>query len=320
MRAIGRRRVRIAILGMGVAVAMVAGVSVTASASEPDPVRDVILAESSAPVLVTSAGEGTDVSTSVSDTSVTESTVSISLPGASTADVVELESAPDDLLTGSGDPLASAIERGAILTSYASATGVQTLIEIPDMQSPTEFDFTIDAPPGSTLEKQVDGSIFILDGSGLPTALIDVPWAVDADGVAVPTSFRVAGNTVTQTIETSSDTAFPVVADPDFWWIVANSAGCLAEVAALSLAAAKVVQAFAKADRIIRAAKALGKYYDALGGSMDKVIGALKKWINNKGSLTRVQMNALEGLVREGGKIVFNVIGLGTCYSLITQK
>ncbi|WP_031155363.1 hypothetical protein [Streptomyces erythrochromogenes] len=47
---------------------------------------------------------------------------------------------------------------------------------------------------------------------------IDAPWAKDANGKAVPTSYRLDGNTLVQTIETGPDTAYPVVADPHYTW------------------------------------------------------------------------------------------------------
>jgi hypothetical protein len=274
------------------------------------------------------AAPSIEVATEVDGSTVTTSAVSsggsdsvlIELPGDPASDSVDLGSVPGDLQSGSGQPVLSTELDGALLSAYSSELGVQTLIEIPDSASPGDYAFALDLPEGASLELQPDGSVFVNDAMGLPIALLDVPWAVDANGAPVPTSFHVDGSTVTQIVDVSATTAFPVVADPDLWWVVANSAGCLAEIAGLSLAAAKVVQAFAKADRIIRAANTLGRYYDALGGKMDKVIGVLKKWINNKKALTRKQLNAIEGLIREGGKIVFNVVGLGTCYSLATQS
>lgn len=271
------------------------------------------------PSAITTQADGTTITTTAESADSVDA-VGIALAGELATDAVSLDSVPDELQSGSGQPVSSSELGGALLTSYSSALGVQTLTEIAGSSAPTEYAFPLTIPEGGALELQPDGSVFVNDVQGLPIALLDIPWAVDANGSAVPTSFRVEGNTVTQVVDQSATTAFPVVADPDLWWVVANSAGCLAEIAGLTLAATKVVQAFAKADKIIRAANTLGKYYDALGGSVDKVIGVLKKWINNKNSLTRKQLTAIEGLIREGGKIVFNVVGLGTCYALVTQS
>ncbi|MFC3686752.1 hypothetical protein [Aquipuribacter hungaricus] len=43
---------------------------------------------------------------------------------------------------------------------------------------------------------------------------IEAPWAVDANGVAVPTHYEVRGPKLIQVVETDANTAFPVVADP----------------------------------------------------------------------------------------------------------
>lgn len=266
----------------------------------------------------------TEVSTGASGAVVTasvggavEAEMAFELPGEVATDTVELTEVPAELRTGDGVPLATASLDGAVLTSYGSELGVQTLIEIEGPGAPTEYSFPFELPEGLRLELQPDGSVFVEDPAGTPTAMIDVPWALDAHGDAVPTFFRVDGDSLTQVIDTTAVSAYPVIADPDLWFIVANSAGCLAEIAGLSLVGAKAVQVFAKADKIIRAATALGKYYDALGGKVDKVLGIFKKWINNRNSLTRAQLSALEGLMREGAKIFFNALGLGSCFALV---
>ena len=263
---------------------------------------------------------GTTVESGISDGGSLLDSVSIDLPGTETGDVVDLSEIPREFVTGEGEALASSQVGESTVSAFASDAGVQTLIEIPSASAPTEYQFPISLPTGFRLEMQADGSVFVIDNDDVPVALVDVPWARDADGNSVKTAFRIVGSTIYQTVDTSEVTAFPVVADPDFWWIAANSVGCLAEIAGLSLASAKVVAAFAKADKIIRAATKLGQYYDKLGGKMSNVIGLFKKWVNNKGSLTRKQLSALEGLIREGAKIVFNVVGLGTCYNLVTAK
>ena len=104
------------------------------------------------------------------------------------------------------------------------------------------------------------------------------------------------------------------------WWIIGTSAVCAAEIASLAVGAAKVIQAFAKADKIVKAAKAVTSAYKTLGGEMDKVVDLLKKYVKDKSKLTKKQINALETFIREIGKSVFNIIGLGSCYALATMK
>ena len=295
--------------------ALVVSGTTAAAAGEADDVASPVVGEVAPPVEIATSAAGAAVTSTA--TGGIESAVTFELPGESATDTVDLASVPADLQSGEGQPISSTELDGALLTSYESEHGVQTLIRIADEAAPTEYAFSFDLAEGNSLALQPDGSVFVNDTTGLPSALIDVPWAFDANGAPVPTSFRIDGTTVVQVIDTSGVSAFPVIADPDLWWIVANSAGCLAEIAGLSLVGAKAIQVFTKADKVIRAAKALGKYYDALGGKVDKVIGVFKKWINNKKSLNRKQLTALEGLMREGAKLFFNAVGLGTCYNLV---
>lgn len=67
------------------------------------------------------------------------------------------------------------------------------------------------------LELTPEGGAVILDAEGVTVAIAEVPWAKEATGAAVPTSYTVEGNTLTQHVSFDADTAFPVVADPTWW-------------------------------------------------------------------------------------------------------
>jgi hypothetical protein len=60
------------------------------------------------------------------------------------------------------------------------------------------------------------GYLITKSGSKGATVLgsIDAPWAKDANGKAVPTSYRIEGGSLVQKVTTTTGTAFPVVADP----------------------------------------------------------------------------------------------------------
>ncbi|KHK99140.1 hypothetical protein LK09_03775 [Microbacterium mangrovi] len=151
-------------------------------------------------------------------------------------------------------------------------------------------------------------------------ATLAAPWAVDANGKSVDTHYVINGNAVSQVIDANSNTAFPVTADPSVLWWIGTSALCVAEIASLAVGAAKVVRAFAKADKIVKSAKAVIKAYRALGGTMSKVVSLLKKYAKRRSSLTSAQIKALETFIRAVGRSVFNVLGLGSCYSLATTR
>ena len=91
---------------------------------------------------------------------------------------------------------------------------IATVIDSSD--APDRYTYAIEGAPGSSLQAQPNGSVFLLDaakanilGGFLP------PWARDAAGNDVPTTYEVSGNELTQTVDLSSpNIVFPVVADP----------------------------------------------------------------------------------------------------------
>ena len=99
----------------------------------------------------------------------------------------------------------------------ATAGGVQELIAIERSDAPNEFAFPLALPTGAVLVAADDGSAAIVDSSGHEGAAIAAPWAKDAAGRAVPTSYRLDGSTLIQVVEHEGAT-YPVVADPSFTW------------------------------------------------------------------------------------------------------
>ena len=81
--------------------------------------------------------------------------------------------------------------------------------------APSSYDFSVSGEAGLTLEQASDGTIAVKDSSGNLVNFIQRPWAVDAAGQNLPTSYRVEGTTITQTVDLA-DAVFPVVADPSY--------------------------------------------------------------------------------------------------------
>ncbi|GGO44791.1 hypothetical protein GCM10012286_31870 [Streptomyces lasiicapitis] len=95
--------------------------------------------------------------------------------------------------------------------------GSRTLQVIKNAAAPREYRASVDIPSGSTLRKEPDGSVVIAGSDpNEPVAAIAAPWAKDANGKPVPTSYRLDGKNLIQTVQFDANTAFPVVADP--WW------------------------------------------------------------------------------------------------------
>jgi len=92
----------------------------------------------------------------------------------------------------------------------------QALVRIESASAPTEYRFPVDISGGGRLVLQEDGSVLVVDDDGRTAGTFISPWAVDANGQPVPTSYAIDGATLIQRIAITGDTAFPVTADP-FW-------------------------------------------------------------------------------------------------------
>ncbi|MDN4598799.1 hypothetical protein [Leifsonia virtsii] len=92
---------------------------------------------------------------------------------------------------------------------------ISTVIE--NAKAPKRYDYPVTVPEGQSLQLAPDGSAFVgrVDGqSSTVSAVIAAPWAKDAEGNAVATHYEIGGNTLTQVVDFTPSTAFPVVADP----------------------------------------------------------------------------------------------------------
>ncbi len=90
---------------------------------------------------------------------------------------------------------------------------IQIATVITDAASPTTYTYRVGGDI-SAIEPQDDGALILKSSSGSTIGVVAPPWAVDSDGVHLPTSYNVEGTYFTQTVVFSKDTVFPVVADP----------------------------------------------------------------------------------------------------------
>lgn len=101
-------------------------------------------------------------------------------------------------------------------TSAVQATpegGVRALVVIDGPDAPTEYRFPVEGATGLLLNP--DGTITVMQGT-TRVAMVSAPWAVDANGALVPTSYRIEAGAIVQIVE-HVGAAYPVVADPCFW-------------------------------------------------------------------------------------------------------
>lgn len=201
----------------GAAMALVAGVFTGAGAATASTAPD-----DAAPVDGTSESVAAlQVSSATQEIAIADGDVSIGLPGDATDAVVDTSALPEGLFRGTDGPVLSTTQDGSTLSSYPTAEGVQTIIQIPDAGAPAEYRFDVGVPEGGQLAAFDDGSVVVVDAEGAAVGGFRAPWAIDANGQAVPTAFHADGDQLVQTVEFTADTAFPVVADPDLgteWW------------------------------------------------------------------------------------------------------
>lgn len=89
-------------------------------------------------------------------------------------------------------------------------------VSIKDSSAPSSFKFSVGDVRGAvSLDLQPDGSIRVLGADGTIINTVLKPWAKDASGKNLPTSYAVEGNVITQSVD-HRGAQYPVVADPSF--------------------------------------------------------------------------------------------------------
>ncbi len=89
------------------------------------------------------------------------------------------------------------------------------LVVIENADAPDEYRFENAVPDALTAILQPDGSVQFFDENGAVSGGIAAPWAIDADGRNIVTSYSLDGTTLVQTVD-HDGAAYPVVADP-YW-------------------------------------------------------------------------------------------------------
>lgn len=116
-----------------------------------------------------------------------------------------------------------------------TAAGVRALVTLKNDSAPHIYRFPIRGPKGSRLVPAAQllgrdndtGEVLLVGADSNVLGIFEPAWAKDARGRPIATSYQVQGNTLVQVVDVSAATAFPVVADPSFWRILA-CAGALA--------------------------------------------------------------------------------------------
>lgn len=112
----------------------------------------------------------------------------------------------------------------------ATADGVVKMLTIIDnTNAPLEYTYGIATPEGGTVELTQDGGAIVLNEVGETLAVIDTPWATDANGMGIATWYTTDGHNLTQhIIHNVEGVSYPVTADPSWlsWANVEKIAKC----------------------------------------------------------------------------------------------
>jgi len=194
--------------------------SVTAVTGTRDLVRSATADSNSAAIVTTRAGS-VDIPTSTRgqvSTSAGQFEVSVGLP-----DLTEKPAVRD----ASGTVVYADRSQPADVAVQPLTSGFRALVSIKDANAPREYRFPVDGPEGSRLTSSAElfgaefdtGEVFLLDAADRVITGFEAPWAKDANGAPVTTRYRLEGNTLVQVVDFDQNTAFPVLADPNFWQV-----------------------------------------------------------------------------------------------------
>lgn len=144
----------------------------------------------------------------------TRPAIDISLPNAENAGDAK-QVAPGTVAYPANDGSANAVQA-------TEDGGVRMLTVIDNPSALTSYDYKVTVPGGGRIEITELGGAVVLNAANEVVAMVDAPWAKDANGTPVKTYFTTDGLTLTQHIEHNvPGIAYPVTADP-FWDPVVN--------------------------------------------------------------------------------------------------
>lgn len=235
----------------------------------------------------------------------------------------EIEGSEATAVGGDATVLEAEDDDAAYMAHSTDEGGLQIVKILQSAEAEPSLSINSEVPEGYSWVPQKDGSLHLTGESKSDEKVLmvmDAPWAVDANGVKLPTAFEVDGTRIVQTIDTAGAT-FPVVADPSAWWWARSTATCIAQVALIfapGAAAAKVAQALSKAQGIINRSANLTKAVNALGG-LKPALSKVVQFVKNKNKLTAAQRGNVSRLINFGVGMLDDALGIGSCVSIVKE-
>ena len=105
--------------------------------------------------------------------------------------------------------------------------GVRQIVLLTDPEASSTFEVPFTLPEGASMNRNSSGGYDIavtVDGVTALIAEIQAPWAKDANGKSLSTSYSLKNDTITQTV-TTSNAVFPITADPSLLVKIAYPVG-----------------------------------------------------------------------------------------------
>jgi len=182
---------------------------------------------------ITAATSSDSVYASIATTE--ENTVSIPWDGKNNTVDIQNASMPNKLTIPEGGTRGTQVGGNVVYTSSGPVDtvvqpttdgGSRTLNILKNSTAPHDYETGFTIPSGMKVVAHDDGSVSLYSENDDNTdkkpekeaaAFIDPPWAKDAKGDDVPTSYKVVGNRLIQHVDFTAGSAFPIVIDPSWW-------------------------------------------------------------------------------------------------------
>lgn len=200
------------------------------------------------------------------------------------------------------------------------------------------LDFKYTLPEGYSLAEQDDGGFDLVSTSGSVEGRISSPWAIDATGKSLPTTFELVDGGILRQYVESKGAEFPITVDPSWSWWIVTAGKCAISLApllvtgggAIAARAPKLISALNKLNKTTKIAKAIS----SVGGVKNAAVACVKKGVLSlRGKLPRGVASKLPSpqltskdkafIAVAWPFVVDNIwdwLGVGSCYSLVKGR
>ncbi len=106
----------------------------------------------------------------------------------------------------------------AVSSVQPLANGVRLLTALDGAEAGESFSYDLGLPEGFTVTPMPDGLSLLATADGRYIGTLGAAWATDAAGTPLATRYDWSGSTLTQHVELTPDTSYPVLLDPTWYY------------------------------------------------------------------------------------------------------